>query len=948
MRFWRLRTHPDAKGLAPDSGATRPGDDLAPSCDGEAAAAPVEVSCLADGVLGYHLFLGRPPESDEVAEAFIGLTLGEMARRFLESDEFTTRVLASVVQTGEPGEWQGRLPAQALQTPLTAALGVDPEAVSAARDWAESLGALLEAPIPRETLLRLHGEAAALLLRRVDAALASLRTRLAGQAEALRRIRTVSKGLEVLAVRDIVADGEGLRSTSGDPWILAVAEPLPDRKPLLRRLTLTLGRGADRAGRAKLYFDLGRGFEEAGVLVGQSGISDPLFILAASDALHHIRIDPLEEEAGFILHELSLASIQDEETIAKLVEERAPARAEGFYRARAAKHLTHGLPAQGHDPVADLALSRRLTSLCGGDAGPGDYSAWLERYERPYAADYLRMAEMMAAFSVKPSFSFVMPMYNTPLDLLSQCLNSLLDQNYTNFNICIADDNSSDRRAPDFVEALAARDPRVRFVRRRTNGHISEASNSALALADGDYIVLVDHDDIVPDYCLFVLAEAINRHPGARILFSDEDKLSEYGERCLPYFKTKLNTFLLYGHNMISHLGVYERALVRAVGGFRKGFEGSQDYDLALRCIEVAGPEAVVHIPHVLYHWRMIAGSTAVSIDEKSYAAGAATAAVEDHFRRAGLPLTSEPGVAPGLNRVGTHAAPESRVSILIPTRDGLDLLRPCIESVRRKSTGRFEVVVVDNGSCRPDTLDYFEELRRDDLAKVVAWPEPFNFSAINNFGVQHCAGEIVCFLNNDTEVVSDGWLDRARTLLSIADVGAVGARLLYPDGALQHMGIALGMGAHGVAGTPHGGLAGESPGYFGKARLLAEFSAATAACLFVRRTDFLAVDGFEPALAVAYNDIDLCLKLRRSGLKVLCDPEITLIHKESRTRGYDDTSERALRLQREADFMLRRWPGELADDPYSSPNLSLMSPNFDLAWPPRTPMPWFDLAHLR
>jgi GT2 family glycosyltransferase len=905
------------------------------------------MTCLADGVLAYHLFLGRAPENEDVARALLDAPFEDVAVGFLGSEEFRSRILIPIGQRGYPTDWEDHFPPHTLDAPLARALRLDRETALAARDWAELLGVVFQAPVARQALVQLHGDAAEPVLSLTDSALMALRERSAAQAQAFERIRSAARGLEVVSIRDIVGVEGRLQSVSDDPSILLVVEPLA-AGPLLHRLTVGIKHPAGRPGMTKLYFDLGQGYQEATALSGEPGAGKNHFLLAPSDALRTIRLDPVDVQGVFDINELTLAPVEDAVALRDLVASSTMDAREAFYRSRAVSRLLDGLGGESEGPLVELNLSREFSSFLVANPQANDYARWLDRYERPFAADYARMAEMAAAFERKPSFSFVVPIYNTPVGLLADCLTSLLDQNYPYFNICVADDNSSDSRAADYVEALAARDPRVRFVRRQTNGHISEASNSALDLADGDYIVLVDHDDIVPDYCLFVLAAAINRQPNAKVLFSDEDKLDEFGERCSPYFKSDLNSFLLFGQNMVSHLGVYETALVREVGGFRKGFEGSQDWDLALRCIEAAGADAVVLIPHVLYHWRMIAGSTAVAIDEKSYAADAGTAAVQDHFRRTGLPLAAEPGVVPGLSRVETPVVPDTLVSILIPTRDGLDLLRPCIDSVRRCSTGRFEIVVLDNGSERQETHDYFELLHREGWAEVVAWPEPFNFSAINNFGVQHCAGEIVCFLNNDTEVVSEAWLDRARGLLAISEVGAVGARLLYPDGALQHMGVVLGMGAHGVAGTPHGGLDGRDPGYFNKARLLAEFSAVTAACLFVRRSDFLAVGGFEPGLAVAYNDIDLCLKLRRLKLKVLCDPEITLIHKESRTRGYDTTSERAKRLQREADTMLSRWKDELENDPYFSPNLSLMSASFDLAWPPRRPMPWLPLADVR
>ncbi len=925
-----------------DAPADRRGDEEQPVAD-EAHGA-VNVTCLADGVLAYHLFLGRPPEIDAVAQDFVGASLEEAATRFFGSKEFVGRILVPVAEAGAPSEWHGRMPSAALEAPLAGALGIDADGALAAKDWAEALGLLLKAPEPRAVLRRLHGDMADALLVTVDRALAGLQLRLTGAAEALNRIRAVARGLSITSTRDLEWRDEQLVATSHDPWIVGTFDPPTYPRPLLRCLSLSVKSAENRLIGVKVYFDLGEDFAESNAIIvrSETGLVD--FLLAPSDVLKRVRIDPVEREGAFGLDAITLTEIIDADALGAFFESRSGDVVSAFYRRRAVMRRIERVEDAVEDPSAAIAYSRLLTSMLGGE-GEGNYRDWIKSYEQPFARDYLRMAEMMASFPHKPSFSFVVPMYNTPVDLLLRCLRSMLDQNYPYFTICVADDNSPDTRGAEMVEALARLDPRVRLVRRPINGHISEASNSAIALADGDYIVLVDHDDVIPDYCLFVLAETINRHPHAKIVFSDEDKLDGEDVRCLPYFKSALNEFLLLGHNMISHLGVYETALVRRVGGFRKGYEGSQDYDLALRCIRAAGVDAVVHVPHVLYHWQMISGSTALAIGEKSYAASAATSAVEDHLRQSGLPLTALPDdTTSGLTRVLPTSVPDSLVSILIPTRDGLNLLRPCIESVRRTATGRFEIIVIDNDSQDSATIAYFHDLQREGLATVVSFPDAFNFSAINNFGVDHAAGDILCFLNNDTEAVAAGWLDRARALLSIPAIGGVGARLLYPDGVLQHMGITLGMGAHGVAGTPHGGLPGTDPGHFGKARLLAEFSAVTAACLLVRRSDYVLVGGFDPDLAIAYNDIDLCLKLRARALKIVCDPEITLIHKESRTRGYDVDGARATRLQREADIFKSRWGEQLLHDPYFSSNHSLLRSDFSLAWPPRVAMPWLDV----
>lgn len=570
-----------------------------------------------------------------------------------------------------------------------------------------------------------------------------------------------------------------------------------------------------------------------------------------------------------------------------------------------------------------------------------DYEAWLARHADATPVQLEAMRAAALAQTDRPSFSFILPVYNPPPDLLDACIASLRTQTWPDLEICVADDASTDPDVAAVIRRHARQDPRVRAVRRPRNGHIAAASNSAVALASGDFLVLVDHDDLVAPYALQMVAHYLRQTPDADILFSDEDKVSDAGHRFSPYFKSGFNQALMFCHNMVSHLGVYRRSLVEAVGGFRSGLDGSQDYDLFWRCYERTRPERVVHVPYVLYHWRTTPGSTAVSADAKSYAFAAAQAAINGHFERTGAPLRCVDGFAPGVSGVVGVAERRTPVSIIILTKDRPGDLKACIRSLLPTLDPDDEVLIVDNGTTHPGALKYLAGLEAEGAATVIRDPRPFNFSALNNLAAARAKGEILCFLNNDTEVTTPGWLGRARQLLAWEAVGVVGARLLYPDGRLQHFGVILGAGPHRVAVHAHHGLDGAAGGYFGKARLLAEFSAVTAACLFVRRADFEAAGGFSEVLAVAYNDVDLCLKLRGRGLKVLCDPEITLIHKESRSRGRDDAGPRAERLAREAALMRDRWGEVLDDDPFYSPNLSLDGAPFSLAESPRTPPPW-------
>lgn len=747
----------------------------------------------------------------------------------------------------------------------------------------------------------------------------------------------LGQGLRLLNSENVVPLGDGRFAFSSDnPWIeMAPGAPTAAMVGDLEFLVQPASHERPIAGR--VFFDYGDGYRDDHSLALPSPENGRILLrVVAPGLIRSLRWVPDRKVNEVRLAGVSLVARPDIDEVLVELREAYPADLPFDEELKAIRRrLLRG------DFDGDSAIATSLMMSGGLERDPLDYGLWLRRWVNPTRADYLKIAELTEALAVRPRFSFVMPVYNPPPALLAECLDSLLAQTYADFEICIADDKSPDPEIRRMLERYAARDDRIKVAFREHNGHISAASNSALALATGDFIVLVDHDDLVPDYALFVVAHYVNRHPEAQILFSDEDKITVDGRRFDPYFKGDFDPFLMFGHNMVSHLGVYRRDLIAAIGGFRHGLEGSQDYDLVLRAVEKAGVASVVHIPHILYHWRAIPGSTALSGDEKSYAVVAAQAAVNGHFERTGLPLRSIDGPFSGVNAVKADRHHDQLISIIIPTRDGVEDLRACIESIRATDHARTEILVVDNGSEDPATLAYLEQIGADDDVRVLAYPHPFNFSDINNFAVEHARGELLCFLNNDTEVIAPNWLSRARGLLAVPDVGIVGARLLYPDRTLQHFGVIVGMAAHGVAGHAYHGLPETAGGYFGKAQLLQQFSAVTAACLFIETELFREVGGFDSGLRVAYNDVDLCLKVRAAGRSVICDPELLLFHKESKTRGSDASGAKAARLESEAAIMRERWATQLDHDPFYSPNHDLEHGNFRPSNPPRMPMPW-------
>jgi len=536
-----------------------------------------------------------------------------------------------------------------------------------------------------------------------------------------------------------------------------------------------------------------------------------------------------------------------------------------------------------------------------------------------------------------------MPVYNTDERWLRRAIESVQRQLYSNWELCIADDRSTDPRVGEVLREIQSSDLRLRIHFRDVNGHISAASNSALALASGEFIVLLDHDDVLPRHALAAVVHELNRHPDADIVYSDEDRIDEAGRRYDPYFKPDWNPELFYSQNLISHLGVYRTAMVRQVGGFREGFEGSQDYEMALRVVEETQPARIRHIPLILYHWRAIPGSAALDVHQKSYATDAARLAVEAHFTRTGVEATIEPAPhAPYYQRI-RYKVPEPRphVTIIIPTKDRADLLSTCVTSIVSRSTYRqFDVLIVDNGSSEPESHAYFERVQQDPCISVLRIDGPFNFSRINNQAASRARGSLLCFLNNDTEVISPDWLEEMVSLAVRDGVGAVGAMLYYPSNTMQHAGVVLGLG--GIASHPHRGERRGMPGNYGRAALTQTMSAVTAACMVLRKDTFEAVGGFDETLAVAYNDVDLCLRLGARGFRNVWTPYAELYHFESVSRGDDLHDANLPRFLAESQAMRERWQGQLDADPYYNPNLSLTRADLWFAYPPRHPRPWW------
>jgi len=559
------------------------------------------------------------------------------------------------------------------------------------------------------------------------------------------------------------------------------------------------------------------------------------------------------------------------------------------------------------------------------------YEIWQRRH-RLTAEDRDRIRAQVEKMARPPLISVLLPVYNTDEAWLRKCLDSVLSQIYPHWELCIADDASTLPHVRSILEEYRNGDGRVRLVFRETNGHISAASNSALSLAAGDYVALLDHDDELTPDALYEIAALIGRHPETDMIYTDEDKIDTQGRRHSPFFKPDWSPDTFLSLMYTCHLGVYRTALVRKIGGFREGFEGSQDYDLVLRLTERT--DRIRHIPRVLYHWRSIPASSASSFDSKGYAQDAGLRAVREALERRGEDAVAEPveGLS-GRYRARYRLPGRPLVSIVIPTRDLSALLETCLHSVfERTAYDRFEVIIVDNDSREPETRELFRRWQEREPARfrVVPMPIPFNFPALINEGVRKARGDLVLLLNNDIEVVSGDWLAEMAAQAMRPRVGAVGVKLLYPDDTVQHAGVVLGIG--GVAGHSHKYLSNDRTGYFDRLRITANYAAVTGACLMVERTKFDDAGGFDEALPVAFNDVDFCIRLLKAGYYNLCLSHPVLYHHESKTRGPEDTVEKQIRFRGEIDLMEARWGELLKNDPFYSPHLTRYREDYSIS----------------
>ena len=549
----------------------------------------------------------------------------------------------------------------------------------------------------------------------------------------------------------------------------------------------------------------------------------------------------------------------------------------------------------------------------------GGYEAWFARHKVDKRT--LRR-QKHSAFAQKPLISIVIPLYCTPLPYLKELLESVRRQSYENWQLCLAD-GSPDDKAKEFIEKHYGREKRIVYRKLEENGGISVNTNEAVALAAGEYLMLCDHDDTLEPDTLYEIVKAIN-DTGADVLYTDEDKVSMDGRHYFdPNFKPDFNLFRLRENNYICHIFVVKKSLTDETGLLRSEFDGAQDFDFILRCCEKA--QKITHIPKVLYHWRCHMDSTAADPSSKAYAYEAGRKAVREHYQRLGIDAKVEMTERPGWYRSHVKVQGNPLISVIIPNKDHTDDLELCLFSMTRKSTYRnYEILIVENNSEKEETFEYYRKLPdRYPKARVLTWEKEFNYSAINNFAAKEAKGEYLLFLNNDVEILTPDWMEEMLQNCQQENVAAVGAKLYYPDDTIQHAGVVLGLG--GIAGHIMCRASKEDPGYFGRMISVQEISAVTAACMMVKKSDFDAVGGLDETFQVAFNDIDLCMKFRAAGKKIIFTPYAELYHYESKSRGLEDTPEKQFRFDKEVKRFQEKWAQQLEmGDPYYSPNLSV------------------------
>lgn len=566
----------------------------------------------------------------------------------------------------------------------------------------------------------------------------------------------------------------------------------------------------------------------------------------------------------------------------------------------------------------DLLKTNGDSMLCNAQVDSSYESWFLARKANP--RELKKQRDIV--FPIHPTFSIIVPLYNTPLDVFSSMIDSVTSQSYVNWELVLVNSTPENNELNALIQRRQATDSRIIVITLERNLGITENTNQGMIAASGDFVCFLDHDDCLEPDALFEYCKAVNDNPESDLLYCDEDKIHEDESHSDPFFKPDLNIDLLRSNNYICHFLCVRKAVLDTIPLATSEYDGAQDHNLILRVVEKA--RTVTHIPRILYHWRITDNSTASSADTKPYANQAGIRAVQEHLDRLNIPAKVALSRRPFTYDVEYLLADEPLVSIIIPNKDNAKMLEACIQSIIDKSTySNFEIVIIENNSIEQETFECYKRLQeRAECLRIAYWKHEFNFSKLINFGAEESKGQYLLLLNNDVELITPNWIERMVGLCAREEVGAVGVRLLYRDNTIQHEGVLLERPG-GVAVHPYAHIPKKNPGYFAFGDVTRDYSAVTAACMMTKRSDFEEVGGFTEELSVAFNDVDYCLKLRDQDLLVVYTPEVELFHYESTSRGKESTVEKQIRFFRETSYMHYRWARYYIEgDPQLSPNL--------------------------
>lgn len=574
------------------------------------------------------------------------------------------------------------------------------------------------------------------------------------------------------------------------------------------------------------------------------------------------------------------------------------------------------------------ALLKKIIKKILGKDRPINYNIWIKKH-LPSLDELNQQKEVK--FHYRPLISIIVPLYKTPEKYLKEMIESVRRQTYENWELILSDGSGHESILKKTLSLLEKEDTRIKVVHSDKQLNISQNTNRALENAKGDFLIFLDHDDILTEHALYECVRVLNQYPDVDVIYSDEDKMSMNGKKFFqPHFKPDFNIDLLTSVNYICHLFCVKRLLQTKIGNMREEFDGAQDYDFVLRCVEQA--EKIYHIPKILYHWRCSENSTAENPESKMYAFDAGRRAIQEHYNRVGIQAYVEMGEYLGLYRTRYILEEKPKVSIIIPNKDHIEDLDRCISSIESKTSyENYEYIIVENNSVEEETFFYYNNLEeKNPRVRVVYYKGDFNYSAINNFGAQYADGEYLWLLNNDTSVINNDCIEELLGYCSRDDVGIVGARLYYEDDTIQHAGVVIGFG--GIAGHCFVQQPKDSTGYCHRIICAQDYSAVTAACMMIKKSVFDDVGGLSEDLKVAFNDIDFCMKVRTSGKLIVYNPYAELYHFESKSRGLEDTPEKIQRFQNEIKLFSEKWPDILKNgDPFYNPNLTLDSQDFSL-----------------